>query len=154
VSFVNRPLLVVGALLGLGAAVAFSAGALVMGGIAVLVALISAFKAIRNYRRRPWGAEMSADERARWGSRLVFEPTCLRPGCGGPVVEYRNNQMPLEVRPFTASPVDPAVPDFYTQGKAGCRRCRLEYMYSIAHGGLSLQTFDQAMRAGFSPLNG
>jgi hypothetical protein len=152
-SFVDLRLLSVGALLGIGAAVAFASGMPVVGGLAALFALMAVHKAVRSYRKRPWGVAMDAGEKAAWGTRLVFEPTCLHAACGGPVVEYVNNRPTPSVRPFTATPVDPALPDVYTQGKAGCRRCRQEYMFTAMHGSLSLRTFDQSMRGTFEPVN-
>src|ERR1700676_4310697 len=63
-------------------------------------------------RQRPWGKVLTDEERSRLGSRLMFEPTCLKPNCGGPVVELINSRPPGYPKPFFGK-FDPALPDYY-----------------------------------------
>jgi hypothetical protein len=103
-------------------------------------------------RRRGWGQPLSADERRYYGSRLVFEPTCLRPGCGGPVIELIGNRLPSHPRPFLGK-VDPDLPDYYVQGPARCARCKQRYQYTIIHGGLQLKISEgEDLSRSFDPL--
>ena len=103
-------------------------------------------------RRRGWGQPLSADERRYFGSRLVFEPTCLKPGCNGPVVELINNRPPARPGPFLGK-VDPDLPDHYVQGPAQCARCGQRYLYTIIHGGLHLKSPEgERLSRSFDPL--
>lgn len=104
-------------------------------------------------RRRPWGEALSTDEKGRLGSRLMFEPTCLKPNCGGPVVELTNGRPPADPRPFFGK-FDPNLPDYYVQGSAYCARCKQQYTYTIIRGALHLSApeSENRLRQTFQPL--
>ncbi len=104
-------------------------------------------------RHRPWGQPLPADEKRLYGSRLVFEPTCLKSGCGGPVVELIRGRLPAHPGAFLGK-FDPALPDYYVQGSAQCARCKQRYLYTIVHGGLHLRTPEGETRLdwSFNPL--
>jgi hypothetical protein len=103
-------------------------------------------------RRRLWGQLLSVEEKRHYGSRLVFEPTCLKSGCGGPVLELINNTLPASPGPFVAR-FDPNFPDYHVQGAGQCARCTQRYTYTIVHGGLHLRASDDdRLSRSFPPL--
>jgi hypothetical protein len=83
----------------------------------------------------------------------VFEPTCLKPNCSGPVVELVNGRPPAHPGPFLGK-FDSELPSYYVQGPAYCASCKQNYMYTIIHGTLSLSTPDAGNRLSqvFRPL--
>src|SRR5262249_40880437 len=64
-------------------------------------------------RRRGWGQRIGDQERAKYGSLMVFEPVCLVPGCNGAVVGVMSNGG-LKMEPFVKS--RSTVEGFYSQG--------------------------------------
>jgi hypothetical protein len=147
----------VGGLVFIGvAAWSFSAGHPIWATAALVVGLCSVIDSLQwiigNWRSRPWGSPMSAQERRSFGERLVFEPTCLHAGCHGPVVELINGEVPRKIRPITGPAFDPEVPHFYSQGAAACRRCRRRYTYSASQGMLSFSSSEGGLRSTAAPV--
>jgi hypothetical protein len=104
-------------------------------------------RTLTQLRKRPrgWGQPLSDEDKRYYGSRLVFEPFCLKPSCGGPVVELIN-RAPPHPGPFLA-------PDYYVQGSARCIRCKQRYVYTIVSGVLRLQMPDgERLSQSFDPL--